>query len=326
MMMTQKEIIEALKSRGSADLFRRAAGVRDRSCGKDVYLRGIIEFSSHCCRNCLYCGLRRDNRSLTRYRMRPGEILSAVEGIFAQKIRTVILQSGDDPAYSRQLLSWIVTGIKKRFPEMAVTLSVGERPNDDYRAFRDVGVDRYLLKIETTNSGLYERLHPGQSLPRRLEILDFLKRLGYQTGTGSIVGLPGQTPGDLAADILYFGSFRPEMAGIGPFVPQKDTPFGACPAGNGRLTLKAVALARIVSPDTLLPVTTSLATVAGMNVQAAALRAGANVIMVNFTPPVYRKEYRIYDGKVQFDLPAALASIRAAGLHVSFERGDAKMQ
>ena len=238
-------------------IFKKADSVRKKLCGGEIHIRGIIEFSNYCCRSCLYCGLRRQNKNITRYRMPPDEIIGLSNKIIQCGVKTVILQSGDDFGYNRKALSDIIYKIKGANPEMAITLSLGERPFDDYKAFRDAGADRYLLKHETANPKLYKRLHPGQTLKGRIKILGYLKKLGYQVGAGNIVGLPGQTPGDLADDILLMKDIDVDMAGIGPFIPQKDTPLSGSPHGSLELTLMVLALARIVTGNAHLPATTA---------------------------------------------------------------------
>jgi biotin synthase len=321
--MTKKDIIERLKSRAVSSLIREADKVRKICCGDTVFIRSVIEFSSFCCRNCFYCGLRRGNAELIRYRMDADEIIRAASRVLKTGIKTIILQSGDDFYYSRKKICEIVEKIKNKDPGTAITLSVGERPFEDYRAFIRAGADRYLLKIETASPSLYTRLHPGQSLEKRLKNLYHLKDLGYQTGTGNIVGLPFQTEEDLARDILFFRKFQPDMIGIGPFMPQRDTPLGAYSPGLLQMTLKVLALTRIVTKNAHLPATTALATLDPSEGQLLGLKAGCNVIMLNFTPPAYRKKYRIYDNKQRIDLQRAETVVRKAGRVPSVERGDA---
>jgi len=320
--MTREEILSCLAGSDDSHLFAQASAL----AGKEVFLRGLVEFSNVCARNCLYCGLRRDNRTLRRYRMSAEEILSCAAQIHAHGIRTIVLQSGDDPGCSTRFLCDLVRTIKERYPEMAVTLSVGERPLSDYERFRKAGVDRYLLKHETVSQSLYRRLHPGQSLSRRLAILRHLKTLGFQTGTGCIVGLPGQTLEDLAEDVLFVQNFQPEMAAAGPFVPHHATPLASYPAGSVCLTLRMVALYRLVVPFCLIPATTATETIEPSCGYAAALQAGANVVMVNFTPVKYRSSYSIYDGKATASFSRVLSAISRAGRSVSFSRGDARIR
>lgn len=320
--MTRKEILGYLGTDNPGGLFEEADRVRRKHCGDVVHIRGIVEFSSHCVRNCLYCGLRRDNRDLRRYRMEPEEVMNAVASVAAAGIRTVVLQSGDDLSCPQESLVNIIRETRRRHPEMAITLSVGERPFSDYRAFREAGADRYLLKHETACRSLYQRLHPGQSFDRRRRILAYLRELGYQVGCGNIVGLPGQTAGDLVEDILFLQEFQPDMAGIGPFLPQSDTPLSGFPAGDIGTALRMIALARIVTPNAFLPSTTALATRDPENGLTKGIQSGANVIMLDFTPEAYRKDYRIYDDRVPVTLRKAEGVIRRAGRTMSLDRGD----
>jgi biotin synthase len=320
--MDRGEILAHLRAPSADELFRRADAVRREAVGGGVIVRGIVEFSNHCARNCLYCGLRRDNESLPRYRMSPEEIRQGVQGLFELGIGSVILQSGDDLSYTREAICRLLRDIKNEQPGMAITLSIGERPLDDYRAFREAGADRYLLKHETANPELYAKLHPGQSLDRRLEILHLMRTLGYQVGVGCIVGLPGQTPEDLAADILFLREFQPDMAGIGPFLPQADTPLAGHPVGSEDLTLRMLALARIVTRNTHLPATTALASLDPVQGLLSGLRAGCNVIMISGTPDAHRSNYRIYDRRRRVTLDVAREAILAAGREMSLARGD----
>ncbi len=320
--MNREEIIERLREEDSGKLFREADQVRKVYCGDEVHLRGIIEFSNCCWRSCLYCGLRRENKKILRYRMPPDEIIELASRIVESEVRTIVLQSGDDFRYNRKMLSIIISRIKKENPGIALTLSLGERPLADYKAWKDAGADRYLLKHETANPRLYERLHPGQTLKERLKILAYLRRLDYQVGAGNIVGLPGQSLRDLADDILLMKNLEVDMAGIGPFIPQKDTPLGIYPSGNLDLTLKVLALTRIVTQNTHLPATTALSTLNPAQGQIMALKAGANVIMPDFTPEQERKNYIIYDNKTRVDLERAKELISKVQRLISQNRGD----
>ena len=320
--LSREEIRERLAASSPDELFRRADDVRRASIGDTVFIRGIVEFSNCCARNCLYCGLRRDNQALQRYRMQPKEILQAVRGLFEKGIETVVLQSGDDLSYTRETICGLLREIKSAHPAMAVTLSVGERPLDDYQAFRDAGADRYLLKHETASPELYARLHPGQSFQHRMEILRLLRETGYQVGVGGMVGLPGQTLDDLVSDILFIQEFQPDMAGIGPFLPQADTPLADQPAGDEDLTLRMLALARIVTKNAHLPATTALASLDPVRGLIAGLKAGCNIIMISGTPAEYCAHYRIYDKRARVSLDVARDAISAAGRNISLKRGD----
>ena len=320
--MIKKEILHFLKSNNTTTLFKKSDNIRKKYCGNKVFIRGLVEFSNFCVRNCLYCGLRKDNKNIRRYRMKPGDILSISYKIAEKGIETIVLQSGDDFYYTRKILRNIIKSIKKRFPHIAVTLSVGERPLDDYKAFRDCGADRYLLKQETVNKRLYRFLHPGQSLAVRIKILEYLKKIGYQVGAGNIIGLQGQTPEDLAEDILFLRDFQPDMIGMGPFISQNDTPLSGQPSPSLKLVLKSLALARIVTKNAHMPATTALASLRGNKNQAMGLKAGCNVIMVDFTPWNYGKEYKIYNGKARINMRKAMDAIRHAERKPSFEKAD----
>ncbi len=324
--MNRKDILHFLEDPDrEGELFQMADGIRRDQYGDDVHIRGIIEFSNHCCRNCLYCGLRRDNMNLNRYRMEEWEIVDRARRIVSSGIKTIVLQSGDDLHYTRKTVCRIIERIK-RSNDVAVTLSLGERPLDDYRAFRVAGADRYLLKHETANGKLYRRLHPGRTLKQRVRILEFLQSIGYQIGSGNIVGLPGQTNEDLCADILLLRELDTDMSSVGLFIPQHDTPLSGNPPGDVTAAMRVLALARIVTQNPLMPVTTAVVTADPKQGLIRGLRAGANVIMSDCTPDPHREEYAIYDGKTQVTLEWAKEAIRAAGRTVADTRGDSLKQ
>ncbi|MCD6228095.1 MAG: [FeFe] hydrogenase H-cluster radical SAM maturase HydE [Candidatus Omnitrophica bacterium] len=316
----RKRILEGLKE----ELFivlKEAEKVRQVFCGEEVYIRGIIEFSNWCARDCLYCGLRRSNKNIRRYRMKEEKIIEVALKIIQLGIKTIVLQSGDDFYYSPNSICKIIQKIKKK-ANVAITLSIGERSFDDYKAFRDAGADRYLLKHETANPFLYAYLHPGQSLKKRLKILEYLKKLGYQVGAGNIVGLPFQRQKDLVQDILLLEKLGVDMAGISPFIPQKDTPLKDFPPPKLDLALKVLALARIITKNAHLPATTAFATLDSYRGQLLALKAGANVIMPDFTPSEFSKDYKIYDGKLKVNFSYAEEIISKAKRKISLARGD----
>ncbi|MCR4400051.1 MAG: [FeFe] hydrogenase H-cluster radical SAM maturase HydE [Syntrophomonadaceae bacterium] len=295
--LSRSDIIQLLASTDAQEiesLFCAADRVRRRGVGDQVHLRAIIEFSNHCVRRCAYCGINRGRRDLVRYRMAPEEIVATARRAARAGFRTVVLQSGDDFHYSRETVADIIRAVKSA--GVAVTLSLGERPFQDYRLWRQAGADRYLLKFETADAALYARLHPGQTLAQRLRCLEELASLGYQTGSGNIVGLPGQALQSLADDLLLMRSLGVEMAAIGPFVPHPSTPLSGEVPGETGLVLRVLALARLLMPRVHLPATTALGTVAGDG-RARALRAGANVLMLDVTPAPYREHYEIYPGK-----------------------------
>lgn len=320
--MKKNQILEFLNGGNDDFLFAESNRIRKLHCGDNVYIRGLIEFSNCCVRNCCYCGLRQDNGNLNRYRMNVEEISTVCRQIAENGIKTVVLQSGDDFYYTRQMICDLILRIKKDYPEMAVTLSIGERPLDDYNAFKDYGADRYLIRHETANEQLYEKLHPGQNLKTRLNILDYLRKTGFQIGCGCIAGLPYQTIDDLAEDILLMKKIQPDMAGIGPFIPQKDTPLKDFPQGNAKLLLRVLALTRIVTKNAYLPATTALATIHPESGHVEGLRAGANVLMPVFTPANYGRDYKIYNDKARISFENAKQDISKANRLLCLDRGD----
>jgi len=310
--MNRQDILARLTEAPLDELLAEADVVRSKSVGDGVYLRGIVEFSNHCVRNCLYCGLRRANTDITRYRMTPDEVVAAALRTASLGVGTVVLQSGDDLDYPAGSIADIIARIKDQ-ADIKVTLSLGERPFPDYELWRDVGADRYLMKHETADAALYDRLHPGKHLKERLAALRYLKELGYEIGSGFIVGLPGQSAQTLADDIALVRELGVDMCGAGPFLPQADTPLSSAPHGDKDISLRVVALLRLACPTINLPATTALASLDPGRGQLLALRAGANVIMPNFTPSACREHYRIYDHKEAVGLKSATAVIRQAG-------------
>jgi len=299
--LSKEELVSILaceSSRASA-LFAAADQVRQQYVGDEVHLRGIIEFSNCCQRNCRYCGLRRGNPTIKRYRMSADEIYEAALAACRLGYRTVVLQSGEDSLYDADMIAAIVKRLKKL--DLAVTLSCGERPYEQYLYWRRAGADRYLLKHETANTLLYSKLHPDMSFAERRRCLADLRQTGYQVGSGCMVGLPGQTPEILAEDLLYLKELDVEMAGIGPFIPNPHTPLAGAAPGTVEMTLKMIALTRLLLPQAHLPVTTALSTIDAQGRQKA-LRNGANVIMPNVTPKRFRSLYAIYPNK---DFPDA---------------------
>lgn len=276
-------------------LFNEANDVRALWVGDEVHLRALLEFSNHCMRDCLYCGLRASNSVLKRYRMTPEQIVDLARKVKAMDFKTIVLQSGEDFAYDRDTVSWMVREIKKM--GLAITLSLGERVFQDYRAWKEAGAHRYLLKLETSDAALHARLRPGRTFEDRFQCLRWLKELGYQTGSGNMIGLPGQSLETIADDIALMAELRVDMAGIGPFIPNPETPLGGCPQGDIWMTLKAVAVARLAMPWAHLPATTATGTIHPQG-REMALQRGANVVMPDITPVENRKEYRIYPNKM----------------------------
>jgi biotin synthase len=276
-------------------LYRRADDVRRATHGNVVHLRGIIEFSNYCRCDCLYCGVRASNKRVARYRMSEEEILRAADAIAEAGVKTIVLQSGEDLAYTGEAFGEIIREIKRRH-DVAITLSLGERPREDYERWRALGADRYLLKHETANRALYERLHPTQSYDERLAALRLLKEIGFQTGSGNVVGFPDQTDEDIADDLLLCRELDVDMASFSPFLPADDTPLADLPSPPLWKILNVMAAARLVLPEAHIPATTALSAMDAEG-RALGLRAGANVVMPTFTPNEFRFNYLIYNAK-----------------------------
>lgn len=276
-------------------LFTVADRVRQKYVGNEVHLRGLIEFSNYCKQNCLYCGLRRDNKNLERYRLTEEQIIEFAKNASELGYKTVVLQSGEDPYYTVDKMKYIISEIKKF--DLAITLSIGEKTFEEYKAYKEAGADRYLIRIETTDKNLYKKLDPGMDWQNRLECLKSLRKLGYEVGTGCLVGLPGQTLESLADDILFFKEINVDMAGIGPFIPNENTPLKDAQGGTFELALKVMAITRLLLPDINIPATTAMETL-NPNGRLIALQSGANVVMPNVTQGDYRKFYEIYPGKI----------------------------
>ena len=305
-----------------------ARAVAQRVFGKKVYLRGIVEFTNYCRNNCLYCGIRRDNKNACRYRLSQEEILTCCRDGYAAGFRTFVLQGGEDPWYSDERMCEIVSAIRAEFPDCAITLSLGERSEESYRRLRQAGADRYLLRHETADAAHYALLHPAeQTFQNRMDCLHTLRALGYQVGCGCMVGSPFQTPLHLAKDLLFMAEFRPHMIGLGPFIPHHDTPFRDEAAGTVRQSLMLLALCRLMLPEVLLPATTALGTLDPIGRERGIL-AGANVIMPNLSPVSVRKKYMLYDNKLfSGDDPetcrrALEQRVASVGYQVVMGRGD----
>lgn len=297
--LKKSEIVQLLENDTiNTELFCAADRVRAKYVGNEVHLRGLIEFSNICGRNCFYCGLRYDNKKAERYRLSEQEILDFVHKAVEYGYKTIVMQSGEDKFFSAEKLGDIIKKIKNGNDNPpALTLSIGERTFDEYKILKESGADRFLIRIETTDENLYKKLHPGMSLKNRKQCLYDLKNLGYETGTGSIVGLPEQTLGSLADDILFFKSLNADMIGIGPFIPHQNTPLANCQGGNFELALKVMAITRLLMPDINIPATTAMETL-NPNGRILALQSGANVVMPNVTEGDYRRKYEIYPGKI----------------------------
>ncbi len=296
--------------------------------GNKIYIRGLIEFSNHCKNDCLYCGIRRSNQNITRYRLTESEILKCCDEGYSYGFRTFVLQSGEDMFFTADRICGIVSSIKERYPECAITLSLGEKSCDEYKAYFDAGADRYLLRHETADKSHYEKLHPDDmSFDNRMDCLRRLKEIGYQVGVGMMIGSPFQTAEDIAEDMLFISGFKPHMVGIGPFLPHSDTPFHSHEKGSLELTLFCLSLIRIMHPKVLLPATTALGTIHPRGREKGVL-AGANVIMPNLSPTSVRKKYQLYDNKICTGDESAQCRgcierrMQSIGYEVAVSRGD----
>lgn len=308
---------------------REAAGrLRDSVFGRRVYFRGLIEFTNYCSCNCFYCGLRRDNHAVPRYRLSLGQVLDCCKTGYALGYRSFVLQGGEDPYFTDDRMVELVGTIRAAFPDCAITISIGERSRESYQKIFDAGANRCLLRHETADPEHYSRLHPKeQTLPNRLRCLRDLKEIGYQVGAGFMVGAPHQTPENLAADLLFLHGFQPHMIGIGPFIPHHETPFAAFPAGSLEVTIDMLSMTRLLVPRALLPATTALGSISEYG-REMGLGAGANVIMPNLSPGDVRKLYAIYDNKKSAGNEAAESlslvkkQLMAAGFEPDMSRGD----
>ncbi len=279
-------------------LAEKARAVREKYYGKSVYLRGLVEISNICKNNCYYCGIRRDNANAERYRLSEEQILDCCDAGYDLGFRTFVLQGGEDPYYTDELIVSIVSAIKDKHPDCAVTLSLGEFEKESYQKFFDAGADRYLLRHETADKEHYEMLHPAEmSFDHRMQCLRDLKDIGYQVGCGMMVGSPYQTAAHLVKDLRFLKEFKPEMVGIGPFIPHHDTQFADCEAGTVDMTIRLLSIIRLLLPDVLLPATTALGTIDPRGREKGIL-AGANVVMPNLSPSDVRGKYLLYDNKI----------------------------
>ena len=293
--MNKQEIIDILSDNSKNDwLFKEADRIRRENVGDEIHLRALIEFSNICKRQCLYCGLRSPNKEVERYRLSKDEILLSAKKAVDLGYRTVVLQCGEDDNYYSDKLCDIIRSIKEF--DVAVTLSMGEKSFDEYKAYRESGDDRYLIRIETTDKKLYESMHPNASFENRVRCLEDLKTIGYEVGTGCLVGLPNQTIESLANDILFFKEIDADMIGIGPFIPHSQTPLKDEKQGDFWLALKVMALTRINLPNINIPATTAMETIIP-NGRLIALQSGANVVMPNVSAIDCRKKYEIYPNK-----------------------------
>ena len=329
--LPDEELLHLLNTDAYDDALAKAADEVRRSVYKDeVFLRGLIEFTNYCRNNCYYCGIRGGNQNAERYRLTKEEILECCREGYGLGYRTFVLQGGEDLTYSDEDICDIVKSIKEIYPEAAVTLSIGEREKESYRKFKEAGADRYLLRHETATEEHYRILHPEElSLSHRKQCLYDLKDLGFQVGAGFMVGSPGQTDKCILADFRFLQELKPDMIGIGPFIPHKDTIFKDEPAGSLELTLRILSILRLMFPYVLLPSTTALGTISP-NGRELGLQHGANVVMPNLSPVRFRKQYELYDNKICTGEEAAECKgclelrVKKAGYRIVSDRGDVR--
>ncbi len=326
-----RTLLTSLDEEGKEAIRSMAASVAEEKFGRGVYIRGLIEISSYCRNNCFYCGLRAANREAQRYRLTKEDILECCTQGARLGFNTFVLQGGEDAVQNDEWLTDVVRAIRAAHPEKAITLSVGERSEEAYHAFRKAGADRYLLRHETRNDEHYSFLHPPtMSASNRRECLSALKRAGFQTGSGMMIGSPGQTVEHLIDDLQFLEELRPEMIGIGPFIPAAGTPFADEPSGSIETTLLLISLLRLRFPDALIPATTALATLHPEG-RTRAILAGANVVMPNLSPRSVRSKYSIYDNKATGGSESAEyiekleKELNAIGYHINYARGDYKI-
>lgn len=312
--LTKDEIVKILEDDDINDeLFKAADRVREKYVGNEVHLRGLVEFTNICGKNCFYCGLRRDNKNVERYRLEPNVIIDFAKKAVSYGYKTLVLQSGEGNMYSMDEMLHIISEIKKL--DVAITLSIGEKTEEEYKAFKEAGADRFLLRIETTDKELYPEFHPGMSHENRINCLKTIKKLGYETGTGCLIGLPGQTLESLADDILFFKELGADMIGVGPFIPNEDTPLKDAKGGEFWLAIKVMAITRLLLPDINIPATTAMETL-NPEGRIIALQSGANVVMPNVTEGEYRALYKLYPGKICInDTPAHCRGCITSKIH-----------
>lgn len=331
--LTNAEFAVLLDQSSGADrdfLFERARAVRDAHYGRKVYIRGLIELTNYCKNDCLYCGIRKSNASCERYRLTKEQILSCCESGYALGFRTFVLQGGEDGWYTDERMTDIVRAIRQAYPDCAITLSLGERGRESFKRLYDAGANRYLLRHETADEAHYARLHPASmTLTHRLQCLRDLKEIGFQTGAGFMVGSPYQTTECIVRDFRFLQELKPQMVGLGPFIPHHATPLKGFPAGSTERTLLCLSIVRLLLPNVLLPATTALATIDGDG-RIKGMNAGCNVVMPNLSPLEDRSKYLLYDNKASSGEEAAesLRALRehlaAADYEVVIDRGDYK--
>ena len=321
-------LLEGLDGESEQYLFYTARRTADEVYGKKIFIRGLTEISNYCKNNCYYCGIRRGNKNVTRYRLSREQILQSCDAGYNIGFRTFVFQGGEDPFFTDEFMCSLISELKSRYPDCAVTLSLGEKSRESYRLLKQAGADRYLLRHETADKCHYEQLHPASlSFETRIQCLNDLKELGYQTGCGFMVGSPFQTMENIVSDLMFIQNFRPHMVGIGPFIPHHDTPFASYGAGSVTLTLRLLSIVRLMDPKVLLPSTTALNSLDPEG-RIKGIISGANVLMPNLSPEEVRANYTLYDNKAYTACESAqqLERLReqlgAIGYDIEIGRGD----
>ena len=320
-------LVSSIDDENMEYLISKADETRRKFYDNKVYMRGLIEFTNYCKMDCLYCGIRKSNKNVERYRLTFDEIMECADIGDRLGYKTYVLQGGEDPYFTDERMVEIIKGIKNRYPKNAITLSLGERSYESYKKMYDAGADRYLLRHETATKSLYDSLHPGTSIESRRECLYNLKKIGFQAGAGFMVGLPNQTDMDLVNDLMFVKEFEPAMCGIGPFIPQKDTPLGDEEGGTLEKTILMLSIVRLLLPEVLLPATTALGTIDPTG-REKGIKAGGNVVMPNLSPTSVREKYALYDGKICTGDEAAECRMcierrmKKFGYDVEVNRGD----
>lgn len=330
-ILSSDEFVTLLECSSDEDaqyLYSRSRAVADLFFGKKIFIRGLIEFTNYCKNDCFYCGIRRSNQKAERYRLDKEDILQCCRNGYELGFRTFVLQGGDDPWYSDEKLVCIISSIRKTYPDCAITLSIGEKTYDQYLSYFNAGANRFLLRHETANAAHYAKIHPaGLSAENRQRCLYDLKKIGYQVGTGFMVGSPFQTVENLAEDLMFIKELDPQMVGIGPFIPHTDTPFSGYSSGGLDLTLLIIGILRLMLPNALIPSTTALGTIYHDGREMGIL-AGANVVMPNLSPVSVRKKYMLYENKICTGEEAAECRsclqnrMKGIGYEIVVDRGD----
>ena len=324
--LTKSEIISILSSNNKL-LFEEANKTKIEKKGNTIHLRALLEFTNVCRCNCLYCGLRADNKEVIRYRLTEDEIINSAKKAIQLGFKTIVLQGGEDKFFSTEKLCKTIKELKEF--DIAITLSIGEKTYDEYKELKKAGADRYLLRIETTDENLYNQLHPNMSHKNRFKCLEDLKSLGFETGTGSLVGLPNQTIESLANDILFFKELNADMVGIGPFIPHPNTPLKDEKIDNFDLAMRVMATTRLILPDINIPATTAMETLK-KDGQIIALTSGANVVMLNITETIYKDKYEIYPNKfgsnceIESSISELKSKLQRKGIEISNSKGFRK--